>query len=84
MGTPLPSAATPWVEAPGAYRARCTADNVLEVSPLGGAPTLTAVPAATWGLHLADANIALGNLVGLVRDQVARWKASRASIGVSK
>jgi hypothetical protein len=84
MGTPVPRASTPWVEAPRAYSARCTADNVLEVTPQGGAPALTPVPDATWGLHLADANIALGNLVGLVRDQAARWKASRASAGVSK
>ena len=33
--------------------------------------TLTAVPDATWGLHLADANIALGNLGDLVRRQIA-------------
>jgi hypothetical protein len=79
MGKPIPSASTPWVEAPGAYSARCTADNVLEVTPLGGAPALEPAPDATWGLHLADANLPLGNLVGLVRDQAARWKASRAA-----
>jgi len=30
----------------------------------------TAIPSAAWGLHLVDANIALGNLVSLVRDQI--------------
>ena len=34
--------------------------------PLGGAPVLNPVPDATWGLHLVDANIALGDLVGVV------------------
>jgi hypothetical protein len=46
--------------------------NVLQVTALGGAPTLNPVPDATWGLHLADANIALGNLVSLVRAQARR------------
>jgi hypothetical protein len=36
------------------------------VRALGGAPTLNPVPDATWGLHLVDANIALGNLVRVV------------------
>ena len=30
-----------------------------------------------WGLHLVDVNIALGNLVDLVGDQVAAFTASR-------
>jgi hypothetical protein len=84
MGKPIPRASTPWGDAPGAYSARCTADNVLEITPLGGAPLLHPVPDATWGLHVADANLALGNLVGLVRAQAARWNASRAAAGVSK
>ena len=29
-----------------------------------------------WGLHLIDANLAMGNLVGLVRDEGRAWKAS--------
>jgi hypothetical protein len=29
----------------------------------------------TWGLHLADINIALGNLVDLVRNQVDAYRA---------
>jgi hypothetical protein len=73
MGRPIPSASTAWVEAPGAYRASCTAENVLEVTPLGGAPALKPVPDATWGLHVADANLALGNLLGLVRAQAAAY-----------
>ena len=62
------------VEFPDAYRARCSTAggaNVLQITPLGGAPALRRSPDATWGLHLVDANIALGNLVGLVRRQAA-------------
>jgi hypothetical protein len=46
---------------------------VLQVTPVGGAPQLNAVPDATWGLHLVDANIALGNLVSVVGSQIAAY-----------
>jgi hypothetical protein len=75
LGAPVPSASTAWVSSPGSYRARCSsADdaNVLQIEPLRGAPQLAAVP-ANFGLHLADGNIALGNLERLVRTQAARW-----------
>ena len=38
-----------------------------------GAPVFKASPAPTWGLHLTDANIALGNLVDLVGRQSAAY-----------
>jgi hypothetical protein len=31
------------------------------------------VPDATWGLHLVDANIALGNLTDLVGKQISAY-----------
>jgi hypothetical protein len=34
---------------------------------------LTPVPTPGWGLHLADANIALGDLEALVRRQAAAY-----------
>ena len=40
-------------------------------TPVDGAPLLRAIPDATWGLYLVDANIALGNLVSVVRSQIA-------------
>jgi hypothetical protein len=75
VGVGLPVAQTPWVEVPGSYRAQCTAGaaHVLEVTPLGGAPSLRPSPDASWGLHLVDANIALGNLVDLVRAQARAY-----------
>jgi hypothetical protein len=75
LGSPVLPASTAWVETLGAYRARCSsADgaNVLQITPLGGAPALRPVP-ENFGLHLADGNIALGNLEELVRTQARRW-----------
>jgi hypothetical protein len=75
LGVSLPGAPTPWIEMPGSYRAQCTggAAHVLEITPLAGAPVPRPSPDPTWGLHLVDANIALGNLVGLVRAQSAAF-----------
>jgi Protein of unknown function (DUF3089) len=80
VGAPRPSVDTAWVSFPDSYRARCSsADgaNVLRVSPLGGAPVLNPVPDAGWGLHLVDANIALGNLAELVRRQAQNYLRRR-------
>ncbi len=69
VGAPTPDVNTPWYELKGGYRGGCSAADgahVLQISSLGGAPLLNAVPDATWGLHLVDANIALGNLVRVV------------------
>ena len=63
---------TPWIEVDGAYNGQCSsADgaNVLQIAGVPGAPVLHPVPDASWGLHLVDANIALGNLVDVVRTQ---------------
>ena len=68
----LPTARTPWIESPGSYSAACSSTpttEVLEITAQGGAPTLHAVPDPTWGLHLVDANIALGNLTALVHTE---------------
>ena len=67
------SLSTPWVEIRGAYTGECSsADDadVLQVTALDGAPVLHPVPDATWGLHLVDANIALGNLIALAGQQI--------------
>ncbi len=38
---------------------------------------LREVPTPDWGVHLADANIALDDLTGLVRRQAAAWGRAR-------
>jgi hypothetical protein len=71
---------TPWIAAPSNYKGRCVRGggaNVLRVTTAPGARVLPAVPDATWGLHIADVNIALGNLTGLVHRQAAAY--SRAA-----
>ena len=74
----MPSASgvsTTWVQSQ-AYAGACSADNnahVLQISPVGGAPTLHPVPDQTWGLHLVDANIALGNLTDDVAREAKAW-----------
>jgi hypothetical protein len=73
-GVPRPS--TPWAAFPDAYSGRCSkagGASVFQVKPLRGAFPLTPIPAATWGIHLSDANIALGNLANLVRRQIGAY-----------
>jgi Protein of unknown function (DUF3089) len=80
LGQPMPQATTAWISFPKAYSARCSSDDgadVLQITPAGGAPKLNAVPDAGWGLHLTDANIALGELSDLVRRQAANWLKRR-------
>jgi hypothetical protein len=77
-----PTAPTPWISEPGAYRARCSSAggaNVLQVTALGGAQTATPSPDPTWGLHLLDANIALGNLISVVRAEANAYAARPAA-----
>jgi hypothetical protein len=72
LGVTYPAASTPWLGVPGSYRAECSTAggaSALMVTPQGGAPTPKPSPDPTWGLHLMDGNIALGNLVSLVRTQ---------------
>jgi hypothetical protein len=77
VGLPTPAISTPWIEAQ-AYTAQCSGEggaNVLRITGQPGAPELHALPDATWGLHLVDANIALGDLVTLVHRQAAQYAA---------
>ena len=68
-----PKAPTPWVATPGLYSAQCKhtgADSWLQVNDVGphGDPRelLAETLGPTFGLHLYDINLALGNLVGMV------------------
>jgi hypothetical protein len=76
LGNTIPAVSTPWVEAPGAYSAHCSSAggaNVLQVAARGSAPVLRPSPDATWGLHLTDSNIGLGNLIGIVKSEAAAY-----------
>jgi hypothetical protein len=61
---------TPWVSFPGLYTARCETiggATTLQVTPTGipgdPRPLVAATLGPTWGYHLYDVNLALGNLV---------------------
>ena len=72
VGIPRPAVTTPWIQS-DAYTGQCSsADNanVLQTASVGGAPTLNPIPDASWGLHLVDSNIGLGNLTDLVKRQI--------------
>jgi hypothetical protein len=80
VGFPVPASSATWLRFPGAYTGRCVDEggaNVLRIEPAPGAPVLRPAPAPSWGLHLVDANIALGNLERLVRRQAAAYVRAR-------
>jgi hypothetical protein len=78
-GTP-PTVSTPWVSYPGRYVGRCTSAggaSWLNITPAPDdpRPVLAQVLGPTWGLHLADVNLTLGNLVSLVGDEARAFAA---------
>ncbi len=76
LGLTQPMPPTVWISEPGGYTAACSSANnadVLQVTPINGAQTPHPSPDGTWGLHLLDANIALGNLVRLVRTETEAY-----------
>jgi hypothetical protein len=79
LGITQPMPPTVWSTEPGSYSARCSSANnanVLQISARGGAQTPNPSPDGTWGLHLLDANIALGNLVSIVKAEAATFVRS--------
>ena len=79
LGLPQPHPPTVWVRVPGAYSARCSSAggaSVLMISPLRGAPLPNPSPTPEWGLHLLDAQIALGNEVADVKTEAASFLRS--------
>ncbi len=78
--TPGGDAPTPWISYPGLYTGTCESQggaNWLQVDstnvPGDTRPIVTEVLGPTWGLHLVNVNITLGNLVDLVRAQAAAY-----------
>jgi hypothetical protein len=76
LGLTQPQPATVWSSLPNSYSARCSragGAHVLQLTALPGAQTPTPSPDPTWGLHLLDANVELGNLVSVVQTQANNW-----------
>jgi hypothetical protein len=78
----VPAVRTPWVSFPGEYSAHCESSGNatwLQVSRITGAsdrrPSLTQLQDPALGLHVLDVNIALGNLVQLVRGEAVAYAA---------
>jgi hypothetical protein len=76
----VPSAPTPWVSDPGHYTAQCVHSGdttwlqVTNVGPEGDPQEVRAETLGpTFGLHLEDINLPLGNLVNMVRLQSAAY-----------
>jgi len=71
---------TPWVAFPGLYKAQCKQSggaSWLQVTarpaPGDPRPTVSAVGGPMWGYHLADVNLALGDLVADVGTEEAAY-----------
>jgi hypothetical protein len=80
LGLDWPTPATNFVASEGAFRGRCSragGAHVLRITSQPGTPVPRPSPTPQWGLHLADANIALGNLVGVVRHQIRTYARTR-------
>jgi hypothetical protein len=76
-----PEAATPWAALPNRFTARCRNEggaSWLHVTPAPGDSrmTLNQTLGPAWGLHLYDVNLALGDLVELVRRQAIAHRRS--------
>jgi pimeloyl-ACP methyl ester carboxylesterase len=68
---------TPWVELPRLYSGECTQAagttwlqvNAVPTTPTDTRPRALVTNGPAWGLHRSDVNLALGDLVALVRSQ---------------
>jgi len=77
---PVPSAPTPWVSMPEQYTGQCEhtgGASWLQLRDVGPhedpRETVAEVLGPTWGTHLNDVNIALGNLVNMTGQQAATY-----------
>jgi hypothetical protein len=93
--TPAASIDTPFVSVPGLLDAQCVSNehgSYLEVTVHGnpadpraddivGDVMTNGQATPSWGLHLIDVNLTIGNLVDLVRDQTKSYLAKHRSSG---
>jgi hypothetical protein len=71
-----PDVPTHWWRPPGRYSAHCSTAggaSFLKVDSLDGARAPTPTPDPTWGYHLGDVNLALGNLTTLAGKQASSY-----------
>lgn len=73
-----PSASTTWVSPPDRYVGGCrhiNGNHVFRYRPTAGSQRLNEYP-SSWGTHLLDMNLALGNLTRIVQLQTRTWLRS--------
>ena len=79
---PPPPLTTPWVTYPGLYRASCQHAGAatwlnIGTADVAGRPLVTQALGPTWGYHLVDVNLTLGNLVDDVKAQESAFSEHR-------
>jgi pimeloyl-ACP methyl ester carboxylesterase len=80
LGLQWPAASTTFVQSDGAFSGRCSragGAHVLRIASAPGTPVPRASPTPEWGLHLADVNLAQGDLVKVLRRQIRAYAARR-------
>jgi len=76
LASAVPDVSTPWIEYEGGYAGSCVTRagrHILRVHGSKQVPALRSYPDASFGLHVDDLNIAMGNLVQLVRLQATSY-----------
>lgn len=78
-----PSITTPFVSLPGLVSSECVNDGpfsylslVVNADPGPRSDEIGGDLTPDWGMHLIDANVALGNLISIVENQAASWHAT--------
>lgn len=76
LASAVPNVSTPWIEYQGGYSGSCVTSaghHVLTVHASKQVPTLRSFPDASFGLHVDDPNLAMGNLVQLVQSEATSY-----------
>ncbi|MDG2306674.1 MAG: DUF3089 domain-containing protein [Candidatus Binatia bacterium] len=79
-----PAISTPFISFPGLVSSECVADDqfsylslVINPDPGPRADDVGGDLTPDWGMHIIDANVALGNLISIVERQADAWHAAR-------
>ncbi len=76
---PIPTPPSPWVEYPDLYTAQCMNSNgaswlqINDIAGPGDHRWVVHPSNSQSGMHIYDLNLALGNLVTLVREETAAY-----------
>ena len=76
VASAFPDVSTPWIEYEAGYSGSCVTSSghhVLTVHADKQVPALRSFPDASFGLHVDDPNLAMGDLVELVHSQVTAY-----------